>query len=120
MSILEGARNKLANSARAAVNSSREFVEISRINMDIKSEEDRIRTLMLEIGNLVYEAYKGERPIEEEINLKCEKIRDCEDRIEKLKEKIVEIKGQKQCPGCNAKVQRGYIYCPRCGSKLDM
>lgn len=118
MSIFDGARNRLKDTAKAALSTSREMLEISKLNSVIKTEEDKIKALKLELGNTVYKTYTGETPSEEDLNLKCEEIRDLEGNILIHREKVHRIKNQNLCPECNARIDRNYIFCPKCGFRL--
>lgn len=118
MALFEGAREKFTDTARAAVKASREFVEVSKLNTAIKCEEDKMKALMLEIGQAVYETYKDNKPVEMELNVICGEIMECERIIEELRKKVLEIRNLRQCSGCLAKVERNFVYCPKCGTRL--
>lgn len=42
-----------------------------------------------------------------------------EKNIAALKARIIELKSQKVCPSCNAKIEEDKVFCPNCGSKVD-
>lgn len=119
MSLFDEAREKLAGTARAAVNASREMIEVSKLNTAIKSEEYRIKEIMYDIGREIYETYKDEKPVSDKLRSKCDDIMECEKKIEELKLKILEIKNLKSCVECGTRIPLDYIYCPKCGAKVE-
>lgn len=118
MSILENFRDKVTDAVGTARKASSEFIEVSKINIAVKSEEERIKDIKLEMGELVYESFLQGRPVDSELVFKCEEIGGCEKNIEVLKEKILEVKSLVKCLECSSTVDKYTIYCPKCGSRI--
>lgn len=118
MAILDSFRDKVLGATRTAVKASGEFIEVTKISMAIKSEEDRAKELMLEIGKIVFESYKEGRPLEAELSIKCDSIVETENKILELKDKIMEIKNIKTCEGCGAEVDVEGSFCHKCGKRV--
>jgi Zn finger protein HypA/HybF involved in hydrogenase expression len=119
MSILENFRDKVADAVGTARKASNEFIEVTKINSAVKSEEEKIKDLKLKIGQLVYESFIQDKPVDSELVLNCEQISGCEKNIDVLKEKILEIKNLTKCNECSSIVDRFILYCPKCGSRLE-
>ena len=83
--------DKLRDVSRSVAAKSGEFAESGKLTLNIRKKEREIRTLELEIGKQVYEAYKNGHIFDEKIAEKCLKIDTvCTeiDRLEAEKEKL--------------------------------
>ena len=119
MSTVDNLGNKLINVTRAAVKASSEFLEVTKINMAIKSEEDKIKGIMYDIGKGIYESYLSGKPVENELALKCSDISEIENNIAIMKQKILEIKNAVKCEACSAEIDNSVVFCPKCGKKIS-
>ncbi len=119
-SLFENVRDKVSSAAKSAVKASNELIEVTKLNSAINSQKDKMKALMLEIGELAYNTYKDGKPLDAEMSLKCESIAECEKNIEEIKEKILDIKDMKKCSSCSAEVDHDVLYCPRCGNKFEI
>jgi len=118
--LFESVRDKVSNAARTAVKASNELIEVTKLNSAINSQKDKMKALMLEIGELVYDTYRDGKPLEAELSVKCESIAECEKSIDEIKSKILDVKNLKKCMGCSSEVDHDVLFCPRCGSKFEI
>ncbi len=116
MSFLEN----IGKAAQAAAKKSSELVEITKLNMNINSEEDKIQKQYTQIGKLIYDKFKAGGNIDEEFLASCETIRTHEQNINNLKEKILETKNLRVCSGCGAEIDKNSMFCAKCGTKQDV
>ncbi|MEG6613219.1 hypothetical protein V6C42_10225 [Pseudoclostridium thermosuccinogenes] len=119
MEIIDNMRKKVRDATLSALKASSDLIEISKINMAINSEEQKIKSLMFEMGREVYESYKQGEAVDSELAEMCEEIARAEMDIEDMKLKILEIKNLKRCSGCSAEIDEDYAYCPKCGKKVE-
>jgi hypothetical protein len=84
----------LGKAAHAAAKKSEELVEVAKLNMNVNSEEDKIKKVLLQIGEAVYEKFKTDGTIMQEFSDFCEQIKAHEETIKSLKEKIIEAKSK--------------------------
>jgi len=119
MEIIDNMRKKVRDATLSALKASSDLIEISKINMAINSEEQKIKSLMFEMGREVYESYKQGEAVDAELAEMCEEIARAEMDIEDMKLKILEIKNLKRCSGCSAEIDEDYAYCPKCGKKVE-
>jgi len=119
MSVLEKFSKKITETAKAAAKKSGDIVEVTKLNMSISAEEDKIKKAYMEIGKLIYERYSKGKSVPEGIEGICEKIKAYEDNINEMKEKIYTLKNIKICPSCNAELEMDVNFCPRCGMKQE-
>ncbi len=110
----------LGKAAQAAAKKSGELVEVTKLNVNINSEEDKIQKLYTQIGKSVFQRYSATGESSDEIKETCEAITVHEQNIKSLREKIAELKGTKQCIGCGAEMERTQIFCSKCGTKNEM
>lgn len=119
MSVFENITKKVTETARAAAKKSGEIVEITKLSMSIGVEEDKIEKAYAEIGKVVFSAYNEGKEVGDTFKELCEKIKSYEDNIKDIKQKILELKNVKVCPGCAAELEVEIAYCPKCGTKQE-
>lgn len=117
MSVFENLTRKVSDTAKAAAKKSSEVVEVTKLNLSIGAEEDKIKKLYTEIGKSIYETYAKGEAVGEEFKGQCDIIRSYEDNIKEMKAKILELKEMKLCSACGAELETGIAFCPKCGAK---
>ncbi len=118
--MLESFTRKVTDTAKAAAKKSSELVEVTKLNMNISSEEDKIEKLYLEIGKTIYESYaKGETTNELFVE-KCKQIDLHNNNINEMRRKILELKHEKICPNCREELDISALYCSKCGTKQEI
>lgn len=88
---LSDVMDKLREIRRSLALKSGELAESSKLSLSIKKKEKEIRNLELEIGKLVYEAYKKGHTFDGEVADKCRDVDDAFSelrRLENEKEKL--------------------------------
>jgi len=119
MAFFENIGKKVGEAAQAAAKKSSELVEVTKLNMSINSEEDKIQKLYIKIGKKLYEDYVLNSELYPEFKEDCDAIIVHEQTIQGLKEKILETKNVKICTGCGAESERSIMFCPKCGNKFE-
>lgn len=119
MAFLENLGKKVSVAAQAAAKKSGELVEITKLNVNINSEEDKIQKLYSQIGKAIYEKYNASGITDDEVAELCKTIAAHKENIQSLREKIAELKGTKQCIGCGAEMDRNQLFCSKCGTKNE-
>jgi len=119
MEILNSVRRKVRDATLSALKASSDLIEISKINMAINSNEQNIKSLMLDMGRAVYESYRQGETLDAGLAAICEEIAEAEMDIEDMKLKILELRKMKKCSGCSAEIDEECVYCPKCGKKLE-
>lgn len=110
---------KISGAGKAAIKASGDLVQLTKLNAAIKSEENKVESLMIEIGNVVFDKYKDKNEADADVLVSCEAIKKSMDKIEELKLKIIEVKDMKKCPGCGEEVDKDNTFCSKCGTKLS-
>ncbi len=120
MAFFDNMGKKLGEAAQAAAKKSGELVEVTKLNVNIGSEEDKMQKLYTQIGKKVYEKYAATGTVDEDLVEDCEAIRIHDQNVKGLKEKILEVKSMKQCTGCGAELERNQIFCSKCGTRNEV
>lgn len=120
MSVFEKVSKKVSTTAKAAAKKSGDIVEITKLNMNVGSEEDKIEQKYSEIGKLLFEIYTKGEPVSEELKPHCDEIKALFDNINSMKLKIQELKKIKNCPGCGVELEAEILFCPKCGTKQEI
>jgi flagellar motility protein MotE (MotC chaperone) len=94
---------------------SENFVEVSKINMAISSEEKMIEDIYKKIGRKIYKDYKEKKVNDKSLIDKCEEIETIEKDINALNKKLLKLKDKKCCKKCGAEMDKTAVFCPKCG-----
>jgi ribosomal protein L40E len=117
MAFFEHLGKKVSEAAQVAAKKSSELVEVTKLNSNINSEENKIKELYQQIGKNVYEKFVGGEDVFAEANDTCLEIKSKEEIIAGLKQKILEIRNIKLCEQCGAELSRDTAFCSKCGAK---
>ncbi|GAB2720860.1 zinc ribbon domain-containing protein [Paenibacillus thermoaerophilus] len=111
---------KIKESALSAADKAQQTVEITRIHAQISGKEKEIANLYQQLGKRVFDAYvTGDlQSAEPNIAEYSGKVIEIQKEIEVLKQKIREIKNEKQCE-CGTTVPADALFCSSCGRKLE-
>lgn len=119
MSLFDNLGKKLGDAAQNAVKKSGEMVEITKINLSIKSEEDSLSKIYSEIGKYSFDKFENGNENDSKIIDLCEKIRSHMVSIDAYKEKINQIRNVKICENCGSETLRTNAFCGKCGAKIE-
>ncbi len=119
MSVLDNITKKVTDTAKAAAKKSGSVVEVTRLNININTEEEKIRKIYTDIGKQLYEDYNEGKIVGEKLLEHCLKIDDIIGSIADMREKILELKNIKACPNCGMELDIEMEYCYKCGRKQD-
>ncbi|HOV27151.1 MAG TPA: zinc ribbon domain-containing protein [Pseudobacteroides sp.] len=119
MSLINNVGKKITDAGKVAIKASGNMVQITKLNMAIKSEESKIQEYMAEIGNIIFDKYKDGKDIDPDVKNNCEEIEKCIKTIDELKLKIIDIRDLKKCPGCGNEIDKDDVYCSKCGTKSE-
>jgi len=106
--------------AKTAAKKSGEVYEITKINMSLSSEEDKLKSIYTELGKAAFEEFEKGTLTNENLISFYNQAADCKKTINELKEKINELKKIKYCVNCGAKIDISTAFCPKCGAKNEI
>lgn len=112
-----GWSDKFNQITKSAVSRSREMAEITRLNMEISSNEQKMKELAVQIGMSV---------VDQQLLLENEQIAGLAAQITALREAVAKNQGIIQdirniniCSNCGAEVSRASKFCDKCGNPMD-
>ena len=117
MSVLDNITKRVTDTAKAAAKKSGSVVEVTRLNMDISAEEEKVRKVYFDMGKQLYEDYTEGKNVGEKLLENCIKIDEIISNIDEKREKILELRNVKACPNCGMELDVEMTYCYKCGRK---
>lgn len=120
MAFLENFGKKASEIAQAAAKKSTEIVEVTKITMNITSEEDRIKKQYTTIGQKLYEEYRSNPGQYPEFSEQFKEINALMENIRKLKSRLLDAKNMRICDTCEAEIDKKVAFCPKCGAKQEI
>lgn len=100
-------------------NKTKNMVEVSNLNGQLKNCEDSLKMYYAEIGRLYYAKAKDSDGVDEEIKELFAKVEEAQEAITHLNSSLRRAKGTKLCQACNAEVSLDTLFCPSCGARID-
>lgn len=124
--------DKLNSLAKSATDIANETIEITRLNAQIGTQQNKIAGLKNRLGEHVWLRFQeGEQPDETAAEL-CREIADIVTDIENKRAQVQALKGASQqqeaasvaadasgCPTCGVANPDGVKFCRECGAKLE-
>ena len=117
MGFFDNLGSTISEKSKVVADKAKEVADVTKLKMQISTEESKIKEAYLEIGKLFCQKEAGEVP--EEFIPYVQIVGDAKAQIENLKAQINDVKGVKTCPGCGADVPLEASFCSACGSKVD-
>ncbi|HPD00334.1 MAG TPA: zinc ribbon domain-containing protein [Acetivibrio sp.] len=119
MDFIKDVTKKVASTAKVAVKKSGVLVEITKLNLNIGTEKDKISKIYTQIGKAVCDSFEKGEDVPSNYTVLCEKVLNIKENIEKMKRQILQLKNIKICPSCGAELEVDVAYCSRCGAKQE-
>lgn len=112
--------DRMRQGATEAARKVEQTVEVTRLQARIAAKEREMEKLFARIGRAVYRSYGdgGVDAAEKETLACCDELRQLEDEIARLRERINGIRLEKSCGSCGKVVPREARYCPACGREF--
>ena len=118
MSVINEITKAVTDTAKTAAKISSEMVEVTKLNVAISVEEDKISKQFFEIGKKVYGKYASKSAIDDnDIIELCELIKDMERNIAEMRTRIFNLKKIKECPVCKEILDIDMAFCFKCGAR---
>ena len=107
-----------ASMANTVAKKSGELVEISKLTLNLAALEESKGDLLKEIGQLVFDQYEAGSEFSEDLKAQCGSVKETNEKINTIKEKIMEIKNINKCQACGTDMKLDDVFCSKCGAKL--
>ena len=119
MALFDNLGKKVGNLAQATAKKSGEVIEVTKLNMNINSEEDGIKKAFLEMGGICYKLFEENALQQEQLIPLCTQVQVRKAKIVELRQRINTARGIKICPNCGAEIELTTPFCSKCGSKQE-
>lgn len=119
MEWFETVKGTVKKTATKAYEKSSQLLEITKVNFQISEAEAEIEKFFKELGMKLYEEYKKEGKLSEDVEAVCTSIDEKYEEIEKFKSYVADLKNLKTCENCNTPNSQDNNYCSKCGEKLS-
>lgn len=104
--------------SKIAVQKTNDVISKTKLNISLNETENKIVSVLAEIGEFVYSEYKEGSEFPEDIAAKCAEIDNYKAEITVLKDKIAEIKDAVCCSECGEYNPEESNFCSKCGKSL--
>lgn len=92
MAMFDNLGKKIGVVAQSAAKKSGEVVEVTKLNLNINSEEESIKKLYIELGKYCFDKFESSTEDDGTVLDICNKIKTHKENIDNLNQKITEIK----------------------------
>ena len=129
--------DKITAAAKSAKESANTAIEVGKLNLKIKNENDSIEQFKGQIGDLLWAQYQEGEVTDPRIIARCESIAAANANIEELQQQIAVLKApaapveeeepveeepqpvlERHCTQCGAVVSEESKFCSNCGAQL--
>ncbi len=111
-------KENVGRMAHNAVAKSKEMAEITRLNLEISSQEQKIKELYTSAGEYLLNNPQLVDAQDETFLQKRESLAQLQEKIEQSRQALLDVRGISLCPGCGAEVNRSSRFCDRCGAEM--
>lgn len=113
---MAGFFDKVNSFAQNAVDKGKEVAEVTKLNMSISTQEDKIKKIKMEIGEYIAVNFLL---FDDDILMeKMDGIKVCQDEIAALRQKIQDAKNIVLCSSCGAELSKDSKFCVKCGTPV--
>ena len=106
------AASAVSKKAATVYDASRHKITASEIRGEINKK-------LKELGKFTYKARVFGADMDEQIDAAIAEIKELKENLEIINAHIDDIKNQKKCPQCEAKIPKNSKFCNICGAKLE-
>ena len=104
--------------AQTAGRKTEEFVELTKVRMQIADLRREIAALFEGLGRLVYDSRIANEPVDDMIEACVEQLKELQAQLAKLEDRVMESKNVIRCD-CGTLNTNTAVFCNRCGKRLS-
>lgn len=118
MATWESILNMAKDAVETAEKKTGEFIDVTKLKMDINRIEKELAATYEALGRLVYDAKKGSDDIGDLMDACVMQIDELSAELEKLQNKLAESRNVLRCPACGCLNDQDAAFCKCCGEKI--
>jgi len=119
LSFVEKLSNAVSESVKTISDKSSNMVEISKMNLSIRKREKEIESLLIEIGEYVYNQMKSKNTVtSDELRVLVKRIDFLQQDVETLEKMVFKLQDMRVCEYCKEVFEDNVAYCPLCGKYI--
>ena len=100
-------------------NKAGKIYDVSKLKLSAADVNNEISRRFEALGKALYRSRKDGTDIEQLLAENISGIDSAYERLERINQKIAEMKERSICPGCGVFVDKGDDFCPKCGAKMS-
>ena len=116
MALFEEIIKKISDASQSVVQKGKDMSDTVKINVQISDEEKKVTLVYTEIGKMYVSKYEGK--YEDEIKPFVDELSYSLQKIETLKNKLVNMKRVVICATCGTENAKDSKFCAKCGTGL--
>ena len=116
MALFDNLSRKASEVSARAVQKTKEFSDITRLNAQISEEEKRQNNYYYQLGKQYYSIHSSDH--EDIFKPLISSIVESELKLLDMKKRVQDLKGVQRCDRCGAEVEKGAAFCSSCGSPM--
>lgn len=118
MTVFDDVLSRARALAKTAGEKTGEFVELTKVKMEIADLEREMTSLYEGLGRLVYDGKQSGENVDELVDACIAQLDDQNEHLKELQEKLMESKNVVACKMCGALNENDAVFCNQCGEKL--
>ena len=116
MSVLNDFTKVVTDTAKTVGKKSSDMMEVTKLNLAISAEEEKIEKQLFEIGRKVYEQFTESETADEPVLELCKDVQFMENSITDMRTRILNLRKIKECPTCKEMLDLDMAFCFKCGA----
>lgn len=104
--------------AQAAGRKTEEFVELTKVRVQIGDQRREIAAIFEGLGRLVYDSRHTDESMDELIDTCVAELEERLAVLERLEERVMATKHAVRCPYCGGVNASDAVFCNQCGEKI--
>jgi rRNA maturation endonuclease Nob1 len=117
MNNLSKLAKSVGDNASNVAKKSADMIELTKLNLAIQAEEDKIKLAHNEIGAIIFAKFNSGEAVDPDIIQYCNSIIEVQNQISAVQLKISKLKNTRICEKCGHEIILSSVFCPKCGEK---
>ena len=112
-------KSSMSRFAQNAMTKSKEMAEITRVNMEITTAEQKIKELQQNLGKYLLDNPQLIPQPDEAVAGLIDQAQHLQASLQELQQTLLDLRNVNICPKCGAEVSRTSQFCGKCGTPIE-